>query len=331
MEYYADYYSDFYNANQTGNATSTPHPYIIGHVVFDVFLLFLILAGNITVFVVIVVEGRRTRMNFFIKNLAIADMLCGMFYLIPRIVIHLNNGLFYGGNALCKFQVFLSNIGIYGSNSIMIALSIDRLFILLRPLGSLENRERNPTVICCLCWLVSVLVSVSGPIIYEYDSVYHQCYLYLTVEEMQIYFIIIFVFVFVIPTIIIVGCYSSIAIIIWRMSSKTQDVQLQDISSEGKHESKSLTSKQRSDSSGISNAKLKTIKMTFVIAVAFVCCWAPFMIFNLLSVYDKVPEMESENLFIQGLLPLNSVVNPLIYGVFSVRVFQDCWRKFTRG
>ncbi|XP_061188174.1 mesotocin receptor-like [Saccostrea echinata] len=323
------YYYDYYDGNQTGNKTHMPYeyPYII--VVFEVSLLFFILAGNITVFVVIVVEGQRSRMHFFIKNLAIADMLCGVFYLIPRIVLHFNHGLFYGGDALCKLQVFLSNIGIYGSNTIMIALSIDRLYILLRPLGSLENRERSPTVICCLCWLIATVVSVSGPIVFEYDEYFQACDLKLTLREIQIYFTIIFIFVFVIPTIIIVGCYSTIAIIIWRVSSKTEDVELQGISSTIKHESELLTSKQHTDSSGISNAKLKTIKMTFVIALAFVCCWAPFMIFNLLSVYDKVPAMEPGSLFIQGLLPLNSVVNPLIYGVFSVRVFQDCWGKFT--
>jgi hypothetical protein len=40
--------------------------------VFEVFLLVLILAGNIAVLAVIIVEGQKSRMHFFIKNLAVA-------------------------------------------------------------------------------------------------------------------------------------------------------------------------------------------------------------------------------------------------------------------
>ncbi|XP_061188065.1 cardioacceleratory peptide receptor-like [Saccostrea echinata] len=314
----------------------------IEQITFEVFLLVILLVGNITVLTVIIVEGQKSRMHFFIKNLAVADLLCGIFFVIPRIAVHSNDGIFYGGNTLCKLQEFLSNIGIYGSNMIMIALSIDRLHILIRPLGSLASRGRNPTIICIFCWVAAVIVSVTGPIVFKYDAVYQQCYVDLDHSDMKIYFTVIFVFVFVIPTIIIVGCYSTIAVIIWRVSARNEGYQMKEKPSVSRQHSKLLSSRQSSTSSGsehddsnssISKAKMKTIRMTFVIALAFVCCWAPYMIFNLLSVYDQIPrtpEIIRVAIFMEGLLPLNSVVNPLIYGVFSIRVCKQCRKHVTR-
>ncbi|XP_062569616.1 cardioacceleratory peptide receptor-like [Saccostrea cucullata] len=336
-----DYMNDDNNSN-AGNSISRQNPYKMEQITFEVFLLVIILVGNITVLTVIIVEGQKSRMHFFIKNLAVADLLCGVFYVIPRIVIHVNDGAFYGGNTLCKLQEFLSNIGIYGSNMIMIALSIDRLHILVRPLGTLASRGRNPTIICLFCWVAAVIVSVTGPIVFEFVEEYKACDLILDLSELKIYFTVIFVFLFVIPTIIIVGCYSTIAVIIWRVSARNEGIQMKDNPSGSRKNSRLLSSRQSSTSSGsehddsnssISRAKMKTIRMTFIIAMAFVCCWAPYMLYNLLAVYGQLPNTpgwQPVGIFIEGLLPLNSVVNPVIYGVFSIRVCKQCRNRVNR-
>ncbi|XP_048779061.1 mesotocin receptor-like [Ostrea edulis] len=346
--YYYDYYNMYYDSdNYTGNWTYDPterNPYRVEQIVFEAFLLLLILAGNVAVLAVIIVEGQKSRMHFFIKNLAVADLFCGVFYVVPRIVLQINDERFYGGDILCKLQEFLSNIGIYGSNMIMIALSIDRLYILLRPLATFATRGRNPTMIVSLCWVAALLVSVVGPCVFTYHERYQECALNLNGSEIKIYFTVLFVFVFVIPTIIIAGCYSMIAFIIWNVSNKTEGFQLTEISSPSAQQSTLLTSRQntsssssgvgqRNSSSTLSDAKMRTIKMTFMISVAFMCCWAPFMIFNLLDVYEHTTpskEMNSIRIFIQSLLPLNSVANPLIYGAFSIRVCRQFRKKISR-
>ncbi|XP_078324671.1 cardioacceleratory peptide receptor-like [Crassostrea virginica] len=325
MENEDDYY--YYNGNETFEAHE--NPYRVHQIVLEFFLLVLIIVGNVAVLIVIISEGKRSRMNFYIKNLAVADLLCGVFYVIPRIVFHFNNG-FFGGNILCKIQEYLKNFGIYGSNTIMVAVSIDRLFLLLAPMGSLVARGKRPLVVCTLCWLLAAVISISGPIVFSYDG--EVCTLNLSRDEITIYFTIIFVGVFVIPTLIIMGCYFTIAFIIWKVSHSSKGRQESNVLNPPQHSSLSNNSQTDSDfGSTITKAKMKTIKMTFVIAIAFVVCWSPYMIVNILNVYGyMMTTNEFFGIFIGSLLPLNSVVNPLIYAAFSVRVCRQFRSKLRR-
>ncbi|GFS00133.1 cardioacceleratory peptide receptor [Elysia marginata] len=73
----------------------------------------------------------------------------------------------------------------------------------------------------------------------------------------------------------------------------------------------------------IPQAKIRTIKMTFIIVFVFILCWSPYFIFNLCFVFGAVPQtlvMQKLTVFVQSLAPLNSAANPLIYGVFSTRI-----------
>nr|XP_034300027.1 mesotocin receptor-like [Crassostrea gigas] len=305
--------------------------------VFDAFLLTLVLVGNISVLVVIINDGQKSRMNVYIKNLAVADLLCGLFYIVPRIVVHVNNDQFYGGNTICKMQEYFGNVGILGSNTIVVALSLDRLYLVLRPLGSLAVRGRSAMMPCILCWVIAAIVSVTGPIVFEYNDVYKYCMPWLDRTETKIYFTTIFVVVFIIPTMILAVCYSVIAYIIWRVSKREGGIQLKENPSSGHQHSTLLNSRQSSHSSGseqrdttISKSQIKTIKMTFVIVIAFFCCWAPYMIVNLLFIFGIIIIPDQVSIFINGLLPLNSVVNPLIYAAFSSRVFKRFRNKLTR-
>uniref|UniRef100_K1RGJ9 Mesotocin receptor n=1 Tax=Magallana gigas TaxID=29159 RepID=K1RGJ9_MAGGI len=241
------------------------NPYEMHTLVFDAFLLTLILVGNISVLVVIINDGQKSRMNVYIKNLAVADLLCGLFYIVPRIVVHVNNGQFYGGNTICKMQEYFGVSLLSGRSAMM------------------------P---CILCWVIAAIVSVTGPIVFEYNHTYKSCMPWLDGTELKIYFTTIFVVVFIIPTTILTVCYSVIAYIIWRVSKREGGIQLKEFPSSGHQHSTLLNSRQSSHSSGseqrdttISKSQIKTIKMTFVIVIAFFCCWAPYMIVNLLIIF----------------------------------------------
>jgi len=60
-----------------------------------------------------------------------------------------------------------------------------------------------------------------------------------------------------------------------------------------------------------------------VTLAVFILCWSPYFIFDLLQVYGKVPETQTNiavATFIQSLAPLNSAANPVIYCLFSTRM-----------
>ncbi|KAH9629175.1 hypothetical protein HF086_009565 [Spodoptera exigua] len=89
-------------------------------------------------------------------------------------------------------------------------------------------------------------------------------------------------------------------------------------------DSDDLDSRRASSRGIIPKAKIKTVKMTFVIVFVFVLCWSPYMIFDLLQVYGYVPDTQGNIAIaslIQSLAPLNSAANPVIYFIFSNRIF----------
>ena len=81
----------------------------------------------------------------------------------------------------------------------------------------------------------------------------------------------------------------------------------------------------------IPKAKVKTIKMTFVIISVFILCWSPYIVFDLLQVYNLIPDTKTTQAvatFIQSLAPLNSAANPLIYCLFSTNFGQTICNIF---
>ena len=82
----------------------------------------------------------------------------------------------------------------------------------------------------------------------------------------------------------------------------------------------------RASSRGIiPRAKVKTVKMTIVIVIVFVLCWSPYIVFDMLQVFDQIPKTQNYiavATFIQSLAPLNSAANPLIYCLFSTQVWR---------
>ncbi|KAL3200943.1 hypothetical protein MRX96_012879 [Rhipicephalus microplus] len=112
---------------------------------------------------------------------------------------------------------------------------------------------------------------------------------------------------FFIPALLIAACYSVYTI--WKRSKILKGAHGKDIDSR-------ITS-----SRGVfPKAKVKTAKMTVIIVLAFVFCWSPYFIYDLLQVYGTTPKTQAAiavATFIQSLAPLNSVANPLIYCFFS--------------
>ncbi|KAL2091563.1 hypothetical protein ACEWY4_013826 [Coilia grayii] len=74
----------------------------------------------------------------------------------------------------------------------------------------------------------------------------------------------------------------------------------------------------------ISKAKITTVKMTFVIVVAYIVCWTPFFFVQMWSAWDPAAPREAMPFIISMLLAsLNSCCNPWIYMFFAGHLFHD--------
>ncbi|NXG62597.1 MTR protein, partial [Hemiprocne comata] len=133
--------------------------------------------------------------------------------------------------------------------------------------------------------------------------------------------------VYIIPVLMLSICYGLISFKIW------QNVKLK--TAHGSNMGRSSSSRSGmafarvSSTRLISKAKIRTVKMTFIIVLAFIVCWTPFFFVQMWSVWDTNAPQEASPFIIAMLLAsLNSCCNPWIYMLYTGHLFHDLMRRF---
>ncbi|NXH11383.1 MTR protein, partial [Bucco capensis] len=132
--------------------------------------------------------------------------------------------------------------------------------------------------------------------------------------------------VYIIPVLMLSICYGLISFKIW------QNVKLK--TSHGPNVAPSSSSRSGtafarvSSTRLISKAKIRTVKMTFIIVLAFIVCWTPFFFVQMWSVWDTNAPQEASPFIIAMLLAsLNSCCNPWIYLLYTGHLFQELLQR----
>ena len=112
------------NSNET--TSSETNFYQVEQLTFLWVLFFFIVVGNSAVLIALLVsKGRKSRMNFFIKNLAAADLCVGLISVLTDIIWKITIS-WQAGLIACKIIRFLQALVTYASTYVLVALSIDR-------------------------------------------------------------------------------------------------------------------------------------------------------------------------------------------------------------
>ncbi|KAM9814995.1 arginine vasopressin receptor 1Aa isoform X2 [Syngnathus typhle] len=233
---------------------------------------------------------------------------------------------FYGPDFLCRIVKHLQVTGMFASTYMMVMMTVDRYIAICHPLKTLQQPTRRSCVMIVSTWTCSLVLSVPQMFIFSLSEIQNgtgvmDCWAYF-IEPWgaRAYITWITVGIFLVPVVILVVCYGFICHSIWknikykkRKSGGNKDGLI------GKNSVSSITT--------ISRAKLRTVKMTFVIVLAYVVCWAPFFTVQMWSVWDdKLQFTDSENTAVTLtalLASLNSCCNPWIYMIFSGHLLQD--------
>ncbi|XP_074942237.1 neuropeptide S receptor isoform X2 [Phalacrocorax aristotelis] len=189
--------------------------------------------------------------------------------------------------------------------------------------------ERQAKVLIGVAWSLSFLFSIPTLIIFGKRQLSNgevQCWALWPDDSYWIpYMTVVAFLVYFIPLIVISIIYSIVIRTIW-MKSKAQAVILS--SCPGGKTSAGYTSR-----AFISRAKVKAIKYSIVIILAFVLCWSPYFLFDILDNFNILPETKERfyaSVIIQNLPALNSAINPLIYCFFSNRLCPPFKERRTR-
>uniref|UniRef100_A0A803Y9T8 Arginine vasopressin receptor 1A n=1 Tax=Meleagris gallopavo TaxID=9103 RepID=A0A803Y9T8_MELGA len=244
---------------------------------------------------------KASRMHLFIRHLSLADLVVAFFQVLPQLCWEVTHR-FHGPDGLCRVVKHLQVFGMFASAYMLVAMT------------TLQQPTKRSYAMIAAAWALSLLLSTPQYFIFSLSEVergsrVYDCWAHFIMPwGPRAYVTWITGGIFVAPVLILATCYGFICFRIWRSARGRAGVKT------------------------ISRAKIRTVKMTFVIVSAYVVCWAPFFTIQMWSVWDqRFPWVDSENTAttVTALLAsLNSCCNPWIYMFFSGHLLQDCVQSF---
>ena len=306
-------------------------PDVIQRVASLVVIMLLSLIGNTVIIIVLTCSkyrNRNTRVNIFIINLAIGDLtVC--FVTMTTEILFVAFGEWVFGAFCCKLFTYLQVVTLASTTFILTAMGFDRYMAICRPLRFTSSLSRARRMIM-VSWVLAFIFAVPQLLIFVQtvdgyhtdNTVKYGCRSqgYTAQWQRKMYFSFMSLYILVIPAIIISYCYINVARVVWR---------------QGRHDSK-MNSSDNSlrrfivNKGIISLAKMKTVKMTFCIIITFIACWTPYFVTTMCVIYSnhtlKIPR--SVMAFAETVALLQSAVNPILYGIFNIKVFRGLVEVF---
>ncbi|XP_026182441.1 arg8-vasotocin receptor-like [Mastacembelus armatus] len=288
--------------------------------------------GNLCVLLAMHKTRRKpSRMHLFMKHLCLADLVVAFFQVLPQLCWEITFR-FHGPDFLCRIVKHLQVLGMFASTYMMVMMTVDRYVAICHPLQTLQQPTQRAYIMIGSTWACSLVLSIPQYFIFSLSEVHpgsavYDCWGHFVQPwGLRAYITWITTGIFVVPVVVLVFCYGFISRTIWRnLKYKTRGKRAGEVS-EGS-QTGILGRNSVSSVSTISRAKLRTVKMTFVIVVVYVVCWAPFFTVQMWSVWDETfswDDSENTAVTLSALLAsLNSCCNPWIYMIFSGHLLSD--------
>ncbi|XP_034610669.1 vasopressin V1a receptor [Trachemys scripta elegans] len=294
---------------------------------------------------------KASRVHLFIRHLSLADLAVAFFQVLPQLCWEVTYR-FHGPDGLCRVVKHLQVFGMFASAYLLVAMTADRYVAVCHPLQTLRQPARRPHAMVAAAWALSLLLSTPQYFIFslsevERGSQVYDCWAHFVQPwGPRAYVTWITGGIFVAPVLVLATCYGFICGHLWRnIRGKTrrrgeggggarrkQGAAAAAGPPGGAFRRGLLPTPCVSSVKTISRAKIRTVKMTFVIISAYIVCWAPFFTVQMWSVWDpQFSWIDSENTVITVtalLASLNSCCNPWIYMFFSGHLLQDCLQSF---
>ncbi|XP_024286541.1 neuropeptide FF receptor 1 like 1, partial [Oncorhynchus tshawytscha] len=301
-------------------------------------VLLLCVGGNMLVSLVVLRNrNMRSVTNLFILNLAISDLLIGVFCVPTTLIDSLISGWPFG-QITCTMSNLVQGMSVSASVFTLVAIAVDRFTGIVYPF---RHRMRPVTALVTILFIWVLAFAIICPsaatltIIHLEDTYLVQdnqtypvfvCFEKWPQPEMRrVYTMVIFVHVYLAPLGVISIMYGCI---IAKLSVNLRQVRLAEV--------------RRAHS----QRRVKVINMLIMVAVLFMVSWLPLWTLMLLTDYRDLDTQQidflSSYLFpvAHWLAFFNSGINPIIYGFFNEnfrRGFQAavacraCSQKTTTG
>lgn len=286
---------------------------LIGIIIFNV------------VVIILMFRKKKSRMGFFVTNLAIADLCVGLFYVFPVLLFDWFN-VWWNEYFCYIYYAYFSYVAYYVSTYAIVVIAIDRMYVIVKPLAAGTKGKKYRYGLALSSWVLGLLLGIYAVmhVNYTVENGGSQCRHEFPDGWVVVYYDLSFLLI--IPLIIIIFCYVAIIIVIYQR--ERYGVVVGKMDDHTTHPNKKV----------ITSAKIRTIKLLLVVVIAYVVCWTPIIIAAFMFHSGSLNinyNQEDTNIYyaLFVLAPLNSFANPLVFLVFNRKMFQrkDKQRKHPTG
>uniref|UniRef100_A0A4W4G636 Neuropeptide FF receptor 2 n=1 Tax=Electrophorus electricus TaxID=8005 RepID=A0A4W4G636_ELEEL len=309
-------------------------------------LIFVIcMMGNgVVCFIVLRSKTMRTVTNLFILNLAVSDLLVGIFCMPTTLVDNIITGWPFG-SLVCKLSGMVQGISVSASVFTLVAIAVDRFRCIVYPFKQ-KLTISTSTLIIIIIWVLAISIMCPSGVMLQVTKENRVSILlgegngtrpFFWCREnwpspgmRKIYTTVLFANIYLAPLTLIVIMYARIGIALFKSPIPTFAGR---IGSDSAHGSTSGPGPGKAGScegrQTVSRKKKHAVKMLLVVALLFILSWLPLWTLMMLSDYASLSERQHRviNIYVYPLAHwlafCNSSVNPIIYGFFN--------KNFRRG
>ncbi|KAK2505270.1 hypothetical protein MC885_007604 [Smutsia gigantea] len=268
-------------------------------------------------------RGRWAPMHVFIGHLCLADLAVALFQVLPQLAWDATDR-FHGPDALCRAVKYLQMVGMYASSYMILAMTLDRHRAICRPMLAYRHgggaRWNRPVLVA---WAFSLVLSLPQLFIFAQRDVgdgsgVFDCWArFAEPWGLRAYVTWIALMVFVAPALGIAACQ---VLIFREIHASLPPGQGERAGGRRRGHQPGRPGK----GARVSTAMAKTVRMTLVIVLVYVLCWAPFFLVQLWAAWDpEAPREGPPFVLLMLLASLNSCTNPWIYASFSSSVSSE--------
>ncbi|XP_071090443.1 QRFP-like peptide receptor [Haliotis cracherodii] len=282
-----------------------------------------IIGNTLVIQVIVRLKSMRTRMNYFLMSLSVADLLV-LLVCQPSAMLE-----FYGkdrwmlGEVMCKIVPFLEHASLHSSGLTLLTIGFERYLAICHPLK--EHRGchlASACIVITVIWLVSYVMSLPFVFItFIEDATFNMdgstvqvCRTMTSGVWQRTYILFVFVFLFALPLCMLVFMYAGI---ICKLCHLTADNYPGDYCN-----SKTI------------NSRKQVVNMLIAIMALFFLCLLPMRLVIILVIFvppNVLQDMGFETYqnilsFARIMMYVNSAGNPIIYGLLSSK-FRVAFRR----
>lgn len=269
--------------------------------------------GNSLVILTLVQRRRmRTVTNVFLLNLAVSDLLLGVFCMPTTLVGSILRN-FVLGAAMCKIIPYLQAVSVSVSAWTLVSISLERFFAIVRPLESRRWQTRSHAYrVILLVWLCSMVtmlpIAVLSELVPLRDERQKCREVWPSVTSERVFNVYLDVTLFLLPLIIMSFVYSCIcATLCQGIKLENKNVELMPTSTVHDEYQASLSMPQlfappdvgerlhksprrpfifRGNFRKSRASKRRVIRMLSVLVLEFFVCWTPLYVLHTWTVFD---------------------------------------------